>query len=335
MAKFNSIDSLTSTSYLGDEKEMSRIKQHEYGSYVPAMPPEERSKLKHSIATVGQILPIIIFEDKVLDGWERLGVLRELRREKKYRVQVDEDHDPEIIETGDLAFLVADFRGDHEEALQFVGAMIERKTIAAKQRIGIALKIRRELKDLGKGVMEQYHTAANAVGISARTVERAAGVEDKAIDEVVEAMEEGTLTIGAAEKIAKRPKENQKMVMKELATNNGKHKVSQALNKEQKLLDDHGMLVPKDLRAVFADVPIFTGIEQELGHQLRRMRDIGKGPSKHIITQSVLTNMTSVINVFKSERPAYVCQKCAGEGCQRCRKEGFLRYGSGQKPKWE
>jgi hypothetical protein len=311
---------------------MARIKQHEYGAYVPSMPDDERKKLKHSIATVGQILPIVIFEDEVLDGWERINVIRELRREKKYKFKPDDDDEDFVIDTSDFGYVVADFKGDHEEALQFVGAMIERKTIAPKLRLGIALKMRKELERLGESYESQVSKSAGSVGVSSRTVERAMEVEKKAIPSVTEAMEDGELPVATALKIAQKPKTKQRALMDHVEKNGNLGKL---LKSKANMLDDDGNTVPKELHAVFADVPIFEGIERELTHQLKRIRELGRGPNKGVCTQSVITNMTSLINVFKSERPAYVCQKCGGSGCQRCRKAGFLRYGSGQKPKWE
>ena len=293
--------------------ELHRIKQHRYGQMIPHMKAKQRETLKRSLAVIGQQLPIVLYQDEVLDGWERLNLIRELRREKKFKYKGDDGNEV-VVDTSDLEPVVSDFRGNDEEAILFVAAMIERKNIDNDNRVAIALKIKNELAGLKSN--NSVEAAAEASGLSERTVARAAKVEKEADPEVTRKMKEGKISVHAAEKTLTK-------------------------SKEDHLRDDSGKVVPKGLREVFADAPIIEGMDLELGRIIKSCSKIVHGPNKSMITQSLVRNLTSCKDVFTSERPAYVCQTCSGDGkfdgknCKKCRGDGFLRYGNGTKPKFD
>src|SRR5665213_3001689 len=66
------------------EQEMVGIKSHELASLFPSMSHEEFASLVKNIKEYGQRVPIVLYEDKILDGRNRYRGCRELGIEPKF-----------------------------------------------------------------------------------------------------------------------------------------------------------------------------------------------------------------------------------------------------------
>jgi N6-adenosine-specific RNA methylase IME4 len=95
-----------------------QYKKHELNLY-PELQGNEYQSLKNSIQVrYYKIFPIIIYEDKILDGWNR------------YRVCIELNIEPEIKQ----------FQGNRQEALEFVINSNERRDLTIGQRACLAME---------------------------------------------------------------------------------------------------------------------------------------------------------------------------------------------------
>jgi ParB-like chromosome segregation protein Spo0J len=194
------------TTLTSPDQTITGLTQHPAGAVLPAMTPDEYAELSDAIATHGQQQPIVIFEDKVLDGWHRYRVLSALG----------------------IAPRCEDFAGDELDALHYVvNANLRRRNLTASQRAAVAVDLLPMLEEAarkrqaeagnqyGKGHPKQElranlheaiegrsdEAAAAVTGASSRYVAQAKRIAQRAPD-VLEAVKAGDLNLSLGREIA-------------------------------------------------------------------------------------------------------------------------------------
>lgn len=170
---------------------------HPAADAFPKMGDEEFAALKADIQAHGQHDPVLVYRDEVLDGRHRYRACTELGIEPA--TLVVDDHD-----IGGDPF-------DYVWSCNF-----HRRHLTTSQRAMVAVSLKRAREADAKRRQEagtlaskdakgkSAAAAARSVKVSQATVERATKVADQGAPEVVDAVKEGKLTVGAAEKIVKK-----------------------------------------------------------------------------------------------------------------------------------
>ena len=96
---------------------MNNYEQHEVGKLLPKMVEEQYQELKNDIQVNGQQFPCYLYEGKVLDGWHRYKITKELDIECKF----DE------------------YKGDSPISFMFSTSI--RRDLTPSQKAGLALKV--------------------------------------------------------------------------------------------------------------------------------------------------------------------------------------------------
>lgn len=167
--------------------------QHELSKAFPPIPEDKVQEMRDSIEDIGVQVPIVIFEDKVIDGWHRYTIATELGMPCP-EVQLDDWIDP-------IAFVRA-LNGNRrhltkgQEAISYATIRLWRPVGKPSNTAPSAeLKTTKELAEEAK--------------VSARTMEQAKAVLAKGDETVIDAVRKGTISVKRGAQIAKLPKEQQ------------------------------------------------------------------------------------------------------------------------------
>lgn len=192
---------------------------HELCKLFPVMQAEQFDALVDDIRANGLQSPIILFEDKILDG----------RHRYKACVNLGIDADVEEYEGDDpLGFVIS-----HN---------LTRRHLDESQRAMIAGKIANmklgsnqhtKVPSIG-GPKVSSNDAAKKMNVGTRSVERAKKVLDKGSAELVQAVEDGKVAVSVAAKIAELPAEQQAKIVAEARPDQAIKKVARE-GKEQAL----------------------------------------------------------------------------------------------------
>jgi len=187
---------------------------HEIANLFPGMTGTDYGNLKRSIELSGQQETIKVWNGAVIDGRHRLKACQELGIEPRFET----------------------FEGAEAEAVSYVLALnLHRRQLSDSQRGMIASKVatyRRENNLLQSPKVQNVPSvatqenqqlsgitqaqAADLLNVSLKSVKRAAVVRNHGVDEVVEAAEQGAVSVVAAEQIAHFDKETQREVLKDI-----------------------------------------------------------------------------------------------------------------------
>lgn len=292
---------------------------HEYAELFPLHEGPALWEMSDDIKKHGQQEPILLFQGKILDG---------RRRELAcFRAGVEPKYKP--------------FKGTDDEALTLViSKNLHRRHLTESERgfVGNSVAKFREGRP-GKtapiGAVSQQE-AADMVGVSRRTVQRAKQVEDSGSPELVQAAKSGTIALGDAVAIVYEPAEVQAAAVE--AVKSGKAKtvvaaVKQIEATEAKILDEESHEVPAKL------VPVFNSLQkfQELDTLARQMQkgldELSRLPGGEQIRMQLQPtgsiNKSPELNTIKSHlkftRPHSVCPWCCAKGnCSACNGVGWV-----------
>jgi ParB-like chromosome segregation protein Spo0J len=208
---------------------------HPLANLFPLMWEPALQELADDIRAHGLREPIILFDDKVLDGRNRERACAWAEVEPRY-VQFD---------------------GDEAQALDLVVSRnLRRRHLSASQRAMAAAKIatmrqgqRTDLSPIGG--MSQA-AAAKALNVGKRSVERAAIVRDHGSPELVEAVEAGIVPVSTAAELAREPVERQREIVVSMPRRAAKRVARQsAAVTDAELEWQHGLLdVCRDIIAL-------------------------------------------------------------------------------------
>lgn len=168
--------------------------QHALSKAFPPMTDEEFQVLKDSIEDLGVQQPIVIFEDKVIDGWHRYTAANELGLPCP-EAELEDDIDPRN-------FVLSQNKARRhltksQLALSYAKVYEWQPSAqkASRGEPGSPLKTNEELAELA--------------GTSTKTIKQAKTILTKGDEEVVKAVEAGKISVKRGAQIAKLPKEQQ------------------------------------------------------------------------------------------------------------------------------
>ena len=171
-----------------------KIDRHPLSSAFPDMTTDEFVDLLDSVREIGIQNPIVLFEDKIIDGWHR------------YRASVELDIECPAIDLAD----------DLDPQLFVIAHNLARRNLSASQR---ALSSVGVFKWRSSGRISQPRTECEVTKTnkeisdlsktSERTVSQAKKVISDAVNEVIEAVQSGKIGIVKASEIAKLDKDKQ------------------------------------------------------------------------------------------------------------------------------
>jgi hypothetical protein len=172
---------------------------HDLANIFPMLAGDEAEALAEDISRHGLREPITLLEGKILDGRNRYTACLEAGVEPRFKP----------------------YRGNNPAAY-VVSLNLKRRHLDESQRALVAKKLatlRHGQRQTGKfaGVTTQAE-AASLLNVSERSVRTAGAVIDKAVPEIVTAVERGDLSVSAAAQFAKQPKEEQAKQIAESAT---------------------------------------------------------------------------------------------------------------------
>jgi hypothetical protein len=176
------------------------LEPHPLSGLFPLMAEADYAGLKSDIAAYGVREPIWLYEGKILDGRNRHRACREL----------------------ELACPTREYQGD--DPLGFILSMnLHRRHLNESQRAMVAAKIanmrqgaRTDVKPRENSPEVSNAQAAEMLNISDFSLKAAKKVHAEAQPEVIRAVEAGTLAVSAAAKLAEKPRDVQRAVVREL-----------------------------------------------------------------------------------------------------------------------
>jgi ParB-like chromosome segregation protein Spo0J len=167
---------------------------HSIAEIVPPMREDEYLAFRDDIRANGLVVPIMLFEGKILDGRHR------------YRACMDTNQP--------LSF--REFQGDWFEAVAYVESMnLRRRDLSESQKAMCAAELanlkrgRPSLNPSAEGYISQS-VAAKMVGVSLPSVERASKVLRDGDPELIEAVKQGEVSVSAGAQLATLPKPEQR-----------------------------------------------------------------------------------------------------------------------------
>jgi ParB-like chromosome segregation protein Spo0J len=181
------------------EKYEYKIERHQLSSAFPDMSREEYSELLDSVREIGIQNPIVLFEDKIIDGWHR------------YKASVELDIDCPAV----------DLPEETDPRLFVIAQNVSRRSLTASQRALAIVTVNawRRSGVKNKEALQEPPTKSNEElsGLSKTskaTIKRAKQVITDAVHEVIEAVQSGEIGIVKASEIAKLDKDKQVEALK-------------------------------------------------------------------------------------------------------------------------
>lgn len=257
---------------------MKTFEQHPLSAIFPKMSPEAFKELIDDIDMNGVRDKIIVYDNKILDGWHRYQACLELKVAKPPMVEFEGDDPAGFVLSKNL----------HRRHLSAgVRALILAQATEWQQGSGRISKSLERAKESGN--FTTLTQAAELAQVSPKTMQQARKAT-LAIDEVQQAVSEGKLSINKAAKLADKPPEEQKTALKKALSKDPAPKkapdsvpmdVYQELKKAYEELEDDYDTASTELEMAqkeLAAVESFRNNEQvkelmKLNHQLRSMTE--------------------------------------------------------------
>ena len=184
---------------------------HDAANIFP-MRPETIGELSEDIKKNGQIIPIEIFEGKILDGRRRFAACN---RAGIIPDTIDVNPDDPVAYVISLNLHRRSLTQSEKGLIQAKGMAVYKQR--AKERQG-----ERSDLTLASGdatLLKASHEAGKAIGVSGATVERASVVLKHGVPELVKAVEDGKISVTAAAKIARSEAPEKQVELAEKAEN--------------------------------------------------------------------------------------------------------------------
>lgn len=169
--------------------------RHYLSACLPDLTAEEYKDLKASIKKIGVQVPVILYDNQVLDGWHRYRAVTELDLECP-AFDLDKDVDP----------------------VDFVRSSMARRSMTSSQKALAVVKIS-DWKSVGDNQhlrvahdeppSKSTTQMAKEAGVAIEQIKRAKKVAENAVEEVQEAVKSGKIGVFKASEIANLPAEEQ------------------------------------------------------------------------------------------------------------------------------
>lgn len=165
--------------------------------------------LSHSIAKIGLVEPIVIYQDMILDGRNRLTACKNANVKPHFTV----------------------FDGDDAAALNYVLAKnLSRRHLTTSQRAIVAAKIadmrqgeRTDVQPSANLQKVSQSDAAQKLNVSTRSVASAAKVIGSGDDKLIAAVENGDIPVSVAVEVVELPREERPKALSQRAKEKGLH----------------------------------------------------------------------------------------------------------------
>jgi len=170
--------------------------QHELSKAFPPMTEEEFQDLKDSIENMGVQLPVVIYEEKVIDGWHRYTAANQLG------MPCPEKDLPDDVDPREFAWAHNGKPRRH----------------STKGQLALSYTKLYQWQPPTKSVPSTLKTGkelAKMAGTSESSIDQAKAVLTKGSKEVVEAVEKGKISLKRGAQIAKLPKDKQEKAITE------------------------------------------------------------------------------------------------------------------------
>jgi hypothetical protein len=196
-----------------------KLEFHELANLFPMMTGDDAKALGDDIKANGQHEPIIMFEEKILDGRNRYLECIRVGVEPTFRPYLGDDP---------TAFVIS--------------LNLKRRHLDESQRamIGAKLATLKQGGDHSKPSIEGLSAdqASSLLNVSDASIERGRVVIKKGTPELIKAVEQGNVSVSAAAEFAKQPKEDQAKQIAEAGTPADAVKAGRAASKTPKPVTD-------------------------------------------------------------------------------------------------
>lgn len=308
----------------------------------PSMDAEMYKKLRDDIRENGIVMPVILWQGQVIDGRHRQQIAKELG----IQIPIQEEKVNEEVAIKLARSLNQYRRHLTPSQLALIGAEL------VKVYAPIAAAVREEnLPNHGKSPKASVEAfgkasakAANDVGVSRASIERAKKVSEEADAKVVEAIREGKATVRDAEAIVKEPKEIQKEAAQAVAEGkartlraavrqaraNGKHQPSEDA---EPIYDPNGRVIPPEMVPCVEDGKALMDASKQFAEFLGLIKDMRKDPIRGCrLRAGVETDLENLRSALEAASFYCVCVYCNGTGyyckepCSACKRAGWINH---------
>lgn len=277
----------------------------------PDITTEQLHELANDIAENGLQNPIVRWEGRILDGKNRLKAC-EMSRVKPEFV----DWYPTNPENED---------DSRREAFAYVVSLnLHRRQLTESQLALIAGR----MANMGPGRHTEQsrsvslEAAANAVGISRRTVSEGKRVVSKSSPKVVDAVRSGEVSVSDAGKISELPHEIQEAALDDVKSGTASTLVLAVRDRKSQFTPedfDPSITAEKKWRDQSAAIESFCRTMADRFKECPRDEWLDDGHFK--IANDQLKQSLSTLRLSKGVAR---CHHCDGSGCDKCRNTGFL-----------
>lgn len=272
---------------------------HPIAEVFPLMSEDEFARLREDVRAHGLRESIWLYEGQIIDGRNRYKACRQTDTEPHYREWV----------------------GDMQSLTAFVISMnLHRRHLSESQRAMVALK----LTNLERGNPKfsnsanlqnsvSQSVAAEMLNVSTRTVAAAAKIKDIGVQELVEAVETGEVSIAAAALLTELPPEEQKEIvalggekMQKRASKIRLRKVQKLIKKNRKAcivcnlhigVTDENFI--EHMTALAKRAPKFSRLVWSLIEEMETLSDVEEAHSEYAL---IFTGMDRGMNEFNQLR---------------------------------
>lgn len=277
---------------------------HDVCFLFPEMTDQQIDELAEDIKENGQLVPIVTYKDRIIDGRHRYIACGRAGVEPVYRewdghgsmvaYVIGLNRHRRHLTASQLAMVAAKAKPLFEAE-----AEARKKSGKSPEKIEVQTLAPRGAK-VSKG--KAAEAAAKSVGASTRSVERAAKVIESGNEEIVKAVEAGEISVTeAARKVSEKPKVQEKKAV-HLDPNGIPIQANQAaFDSLVKFAELDGLI--RKIEALANDIANIPGGERVRAHLQPKGRD---GAVKYRSTD--LENFKSTV---KFDRPFTVCPYCA------------------------
>lgn len=286
---------------------------HPYAEIFPLNEGQPLWDLADDIKTNGQLEPIWTLDGQILDGRRReLACIR--AQVKPWREKYKGD-DP-------LTFVVS--KNLHRRHLGEADRAKVAARIATMKQGGDRAKGSGDPFAPGDKPSVSIEKAAEMMNVSPKAVKRAKKVDAKGTEAVKQAVDDKTITLTDAAKLAAQPPEVQDAAVDKVRK--GKAKTATEAAQVFSMEDDVGYEVPESLYPAFAAAAKIVGLCRELDKFIQRIEELGREPGGRMIhVPSHQQSLKAVRQSLFTSRPTHVCPYCKAtkKECSSCKGQGW------------
>ena len=311
------------------------LKDHKAARFLPAMQRDEEGRFFEDVSANGVLVPLLLVDGKVFDGRHRRDAAIACSLEQ---VSVRD------VELGDVS---------EEELVTSINLQSRQLTKSQKAMVGARLvelyqpdaqaRIRSGRKADQDQVGKSVDKAGRLVGVSGKTIQAALKVVIRAIAELQDAVEAGTISVFAARKVAElfEDKVHDDYVRTLLAGQPAEvqKSVSRALKEKEAwdnfLADRNGQQVSIGAAELNLVVLFRSALDKRISTLQKLIEWVecetstndGSVPGRLLERDEIIASVQCAARLLQQARPFELCPYCEDDGwrgCDRCQGSGWL-----------